>query len=274
MVSQGAALSDGDSLQMKKLWKQYQKLQQKKYRKLWGLFPVEGTRMCREAIRSGWEITNIYLNESFLENKASAEFEEYFRQLDLPPVILSDSNFSQLAFTKTPQGIFFVMKQPDLPKELSELIASKQFVVVLDGIRDSGNVGTIVRTAEWFGVQLIISSDDSVDFYNPKVLRATMGSIFRIPHVEVESLPRAVANLKKSGFTVIGTAADAEHTLSEMSIKPPLAVILGGEANGISTGILRSVDRMAAIKRKGNAESLNVAVAAGILMHHFSEFVN
>ena len=258
---------------MSKSWKEYKKLRQKKYREEQQLFLVEGIRLCREALLSGWRVEAAFISEEFNEHPVFNEFTEYFKQRKITPRILSPAHFKQLADTETPQGVLLIMPIP--PEQLREKnsFRNKKFVLLLDGIHDPGNMGTLLRTADWFGVDLVLSSPDSVDFFNPKVVRASMGSIFHLPVAQSENLPKTVQTLQEHGFYIIATAVQSRQKLEKVTPHPPLGVILGSEDRGVSPRLQQMANRTVQIRKFGEAESLNVAVAGGILLYYFAGYV-
>jgi len=258
---------------MSKSWKEYKKLRQKKYREEWRLFIVEGIRLCREALLSDWEVKAAFLSQEFTEQPAFNEFQEYFRQRKITPRYLSPTHFKQLSDTETPQGILLVMRISEGQFAEKIRFRNKKFILLLDGIRDPGNMGTLLRTADWFGVQLVISSPDSVDFFSPKVVRASMGSIFHLPVVQSHNLSETVQMLQEHNFHITATAIQSRQKLENLTPHPPIGLILGGEAQGVSPRLQQMANSTVQIRKFGEAESLNVAVAGGILLHHFAQHV-
>jgi TrmH family RNA methyltransferase len=258
---------------MTQSWKQYARLKQKKHREELGLFLVEGVRLCREALLSEWPVQVAYFSESFRQSGDFTEFDTYFRQRRIPAHPVSDANLKKLSDTEHPQGIVLVMKmKPALPEDFSWL-RKKRFLLLLDGIRDPGDLGTILRAADWFGVEMVVTSPDSVDWYNPKVVRASMGAFFHVPFAEVADLIGFVEALQTRGIRVVATSIRNASLLNKVHISPPLAVVLGGEAQGVSSALLQKADLRVRIPRYGMAESLNVAVAGGIVLNHFAQLV-
>jgi TrmH family RNA methyltransferase len=255
-------------------WKQYQKLKFKKYRQEWKLFLVEGKRLCQEAANSNWTIESAFIHESFQNDPSFSSFEKTISSKNLPLQILSPSNFDKLADTKNPQGILFVMRIPQPSDPQTESWLAQPIILLLDGIRDPGNLGTIIRTADWFGVNFIASSADAVDFYNSKTIRASMGSVFRVNCLELENLSDFIKILKKNQFTILATSPQSAKSMEQLQITFPVALLLGGEAEGISSELLELSSEIIQIKKYGQADSLNVAVAAGILLNRFTSHKN
>lgn len=258
---------------MSNSWKKYAKLRTKKYRQEWRLFLVEGTRLCKEALRSDWEIEAAFLSESFAEKAFDNHWKRLFRERTLTYRVLGDSNFRRLADTQNPQGILLVLRMKPLPPNDHERFKGKNFILILDGIQDPGNIGTILRTANWFGVDLLLVSGDSVDLFNPKVVRSSMGSLFHLQFSGTDNLAKTIKELQQRNFTVISSTPQAETSVHSLQVKPPLAFILGSEAHGVSPEIQQLATITVSIPRHGEAESLNVAVAGGILMYHFSSII-
>lgn len=255
---------------MSKNWREYRKLRLKKYRSERQLFTVEGVRLCREALASDWKIEAGFCSQHFSRHPEYENFKYLFQQREVKPQILSDTNFKLLANTDNPQGILLVIRMPEGQTGPEDFRRIEKFGVILEGIRDPGNLGTIIRTADWFGVQLLIALPDTVDFYNPKVVRASMGSFLRVPFMEQDNLAKTVATLRYGGCQILGSAAQKGALLEQLKVKPPVVLILGGEAEGISPQLEELADDIVNIPKFGQSESLNVAVAGGILMHHLA----
>ena len=252
--------------------KDYQKLHLKKYRDLFGLFIVEGKRICQEALQSNWQIEAVFLEENFFKESAYSGIIEQISERGLAPHILKPDIFRKLSDTESPQGILLVMKKPAPVKSLKSIIPKTGVILLLDGVRDPGNLGTIIRCADWFGISTIISSKNTVETFNLKVIRTSMGSIFRIHSTQAEDIKKVIVFLKENNFTIVGTSPKASRRLEEHSPASPVALILGAEATGISAPVKSLIDINVRISKVGKAESLNVAVAGGILMNHYSSF--
>ncbi len=234
-------------------------LQKRSYRNKNGLFVVEGKRICNEAFK--WYRNNIsfvLVSDSFY-NKNSC-FENEFDTYKIP-----DSLFSIISETETPQGILAVVRIPTTSTQLKS-----NNVLVLDGISEPGNMGTILRTAEAMGFYDIFITKGSVDIYSPKVVRSTMGSIFRL-NFHFEENTDFIVDLKNNGYQIISTALKNSVSLESVVPFEKNAVVIGNEAIGVSDSILSSSDIITKIDMVGNSESLNAAVAAGIVMYQLSK---
>lgn len=257
---------------MKESWRKYLHLQTKRGRLKEGKFIVEGVRLSREALLSKLKIELAFITEEFSQSPLWDEFEEYFNRKKVRYSIINQKNLKKLAETETPQGILLLAH---IPRQNMEKLKfdSYDFVLFLQSIRDPGNLGTLIRSADWFNVNLIVLSPDCVDPFNSKVVRGTMGSIFHLPVVEVSNFRKVISRLKKGHFLVIATSLAAKNTLDTLELQKPVALILGGEARGISAEVEALADISTRIYKYGQAESLNVAVAGGIIMNHIANHI-
>ena len=228
------------------------KLKQKKYRDINKLFIVEGYNIIKEA--------KDYLNTILISDKKKiSEIKDNYKNIDI--ILVTDEIINKLSSTQTPQGIIGICKY----KEVSNI---KGNVVMLDGLQDPGNIGTIIRTAIAFGYNNIVLSEDSVDIYNDKVIRATQGAIFKINIIRTNLL-KLIEELKKDNYNIIGTSlGDKSIDLDKLQVKAKHILILGNEGNGISKEVLNATDVNVFIPINRQMESLNVGVAAGIMMYY------
>lgn len=230
-----------------------------KARRQLGVFVVEGIRMCLEAPRE-W-IENMYVSESFLA------VEEHARQLEgYDYEVVSDPVFKSISDTQTPQGILCVVQQPKY--SLEELLnGEKTHLLILEDIQDPGNLGTMFRTGEGAGATGIIMSRNTVDLFNPKTIRSTMGSIYRMPYFVADDLNQTIQELKAKGIT--SYAAHLKGTLSydEPDYTKASAFLIGNEGNGLKTETADQADTYIRIPMEGKVESLNAAIAATLLMY-------
>ncbi|MFQ5583169.1 MAG: TrmH family RNA methyltransferase [Calditrichia bacterium] len=254
---------------MKESWRKFLPLQTKRGRLKEGKFIVEGVRLSREALLSPMKIERAFITEEFSRNPLWNEFKEYFNRKKVGYSIINRKNLKKLAGTETPQGILLIAHIPQQNIEKLKF-DSYDFILFLQSIRDPGNLGTLIRSADWFNVKLVLLSTDCVDPFNPKVVRSTMGSIFHLPVVEVNNFRKIISRLKKGHFLVIATSLAAKNTLDTLELKKPVALILGGEARGISAEVEALAGISTRIYKYGQAESLNVAVAGGIIMNHIA----
>jgi len=226
-------------------------LHQKKYRKEHGLFIVEGIKSIKEFFQSSYQIHTIFYNS-----------EQYNLLPKLPANInlfeVKNAELDKISTLQTPQGFLALVHIPK-NRELALKALKNQFTLVLDGVQDPGNMGTIIRTADWFGFKNIICSADCVEVFNPKTVQATMGSLARVDIYEAD-LP---ALLEKNTIPVFGALLDGESIYKTQWGAEGL-VILGNEGKGISAEVIKKINKPVTIPRIGEAESLNVAVSAAI----------
>lgn len=222
------------------------------------VFLVEGMKMFREAPRE--RIRKVYLSKSLYEEKGQA----FCEGLDVE--ILEDHVFAAASDTRTPQGILCIMKQYHY--QLSDLTKKEcPHLLILENLQDPGNLGTVMRTAEAAGVNGVIMSRDTVDIYNPKVVRSTMGAIFRLPFAYADSLFDVAEQCKQMGVTLYAAHLRGENSYDREDYRKASAFLIGNEANGLSDELSNQADRLIRIPMAGKAESLNAAVAAAVLSY-------
>lgn len=239
-------------------YKHFKALKLKKERSLTGQYTVEGIKSVHDALLANAEIIALLVSEEFYQK---TEF-EYPQNIDL--FIISDKLFPALSSTETPSGIIAVI---NIKNNSSFDFDLNKPYIYCDNIRDPGNLGTIIRTADASGFGGVILSPDCVDIYNPKTVRSSMGSFFHIPIIENKSY-QELSELKKQGFLLFEGLLDDEtidYTKADMT--KPLILVIGNEANGISPEVTNIADVKVKIPIDGKAESLNAAVAAAILMY-------
>lgn len=239
-------------------YKYIKSLMQKKTRQKNGQFTVEGIKSVHDAVNSDWEIDKIVVSEQFYDT----ENFDYPSETDIykiPPAM-----FNALCDTDSPQGIMAVLNM----KSCSELnIDNSKVYIYCDKLNDPGNLGTIIRTADAINAGGVLLSEGSVDIYSPKSIRATMGSFFHISIYEKVTYD-TLKNIQNSGFKIVsGALIDNSITHIECDMTKPVVLVVGNEANGVSAEILNMSDECVKIPILGNAESLNVSVAAAVLMY-------
>lgn len=235
------------------LWRS---LKDRKARREHGLFLVEGRKSVEEALSSGFPAEALLLREDTAEQGALPE--------NVKKYLLPEHVMAAVCDTRTPQGIAAVMRHREIPVEGRRLVA-------LDGVQDPGNVGTIIRTADAAGLDGVLLSPDCADPYSPKVLRATMGSVFHIPVAVVEDLPGALTELKAKGLPVISSQLDGTPFHAWKEAKDGFVLVIGSEGNGVSPAVRALATVRLRLPMRGRAESLNAAVAAGIMMYQLME---
>lgn len=222
------------------------------------VFLVEGLRMFLEVPTE--RVQKVYISETlYNKKKQDLDLEKFSVE------ILSDSVFSYVSDTKTPQGILCIVEQQKY--NIEELLNIKNpHFMVLDNLQDPGNLGTIVRTAEGAGVDAVFLSKESVDIYNPKTIRSTMGSIYRMPVVYVEDLLELLNTFRKKGIKSYAAHLEGKNSYDKEDYKGGTAILIGNEGNGLRDEVADSADVWVQIPMRGKVESLNAAIAASILM--------
>ena len=227
-----------------------------------GVYVVEGTKMFEEA-RDLKLLQKAFLSESFYQMKLK-ETKNYFENLDYE--VVSDSVFKEMSETKSPQGILGIVKQTSY--SLEEITSNPTpLLLLLEDIRDPGNLGTMIRTAEGAGVSGIILNHSCVDIYNPKVVRSTMGSIYRMPYYQTKDFISTLTALKELGITIFAAHLNGRNYDLDGSFQQSCAFLIGNEANGLSEEASKMADIRIKIPMEGKVESLNAAIAAAILMY-------
>lgn len=253
-----AAISSSSNPQIKKL----ALLQKKaKARKEQGLFVVEGIKMLVEAKDAGL-LVKAYMSESFYQDMTNkTDF-----PIDLEYELVTDPIFKQVTDTMTPQGILGIVKVPIYTLEQLRGKAD-DFFLILEDIRDPGNLGTIIRTAEGAGVTGIIMNSSCADILQPKVVRSTMGSIYRVPFYEVKDFIGVLTKLKDQGYKLYAAHLSGVSYDTKDNFLGRCGLLIGNEANGLSEEASGLADRLIKIPMSGQVESLNAAIAAAILMY-------
>jgi TrmH family RNA methyltransferase len=230
-------------------------LKRSKERQQQGLYVVEGRKMFWEACGLGL-VEKAYLSESFASES---------KEVPCDHEIVSDDVFNKIAETVTPQGVLALVKLP--VGDVTDIIKKAKSLVLLENLQDPGNLGTIVRTAEAAGIDAVILSKTSVDLYNPKVVRSTMGAVFRMPVFYTEDLIGLIKDLNDNGFNTIATHLAADRNYYEADYSGKTAVLIGNEGNGLSDEATELAKEKVIIPMSGKVESLNASVAAALMMY-------
>ncbi len=231
--------------------KELKKLNQKKYRDKTGLFLVEGSHLVLEAFKSG------YLKELILEQ------DELF-PLDVEKMYVTNDILYYISDVETPQPVMGVVSK--CPEK--ETLGSR--ILVLDGIQDPGNLGTIIRSAVAFHVDTIVLGKGTVDLYNPKVVRSSQGMLFHINIIE-RDLTTFLPQLKEQQYSILGTRVTHGKSLKEIEKKSKFAIIMGNEGNGMSEEVATLCDDFIYIDMSSTCESLNVGVATSIILYELDK---
>lgn len=234
--------------------KNIKKLKEKKYRL--DSYIVEGIKMVKEAISENQEIALIAIREDFKID---------FDTKKIKIVTISNKIFNDISDVKTPQGILAVIKK----NKNNQIETNQEYILALDSLQDPGNMGTIIRTADSANINQIIINKTTVDPYSPKVIRSTMGAIYRTNIIEVEDLKATLKEMKSKGFQIITTDLKATQSIYDINYNNKTVVVIGNEANGVSQEILQTADKKVIIPMLGKTESLNASIAASIMIYEY-----
>ncbi len=244
--------------------KEARSLKNKKDRDDKGLYFIEGTRFVSEAFKENAGIRYIIFSETFLSGGDSPELTGAVEQRGITSYEVPDNLFDSISDTQNPQGVLAVLELKR--KLLRDTSIVEGTLVLLDNIRDPGNMGTIIRTADAAGCAGVVASDGCADIYNPKVLRSTMGSIFHIPVCCGGGIAEMMQSVKQKGFQLCASHLEGSVSIYEADLSGNIALIIGSEAGGISAETVKNADLLVKIPMAGRAESLNASVAAGVMM--------
>jgi len=235
-------------------------LKKSKERKEQKTFVIEGRKMFEEICQDASRIVKAYFSESYMkENYGEKKFPA------VPYEVVADSVFDAMAETVTPQGVLAIVKMPEY--SLDKMLADAGTLILLENLRDPGNLGTIIRTAEAAGVSGVILSKESVDIYNPKVIRSTMGAVYRVPFLYAEDFMELLETLKKQNVRLLAAHLKGNKTFDKADYSGKVGILIGNEANGLSDEAAELAEEKVLIPMAGSVESLNAAVAAALLMY-------
>ena len=244
-------------------FKRIQKLmKQARARKKEGVFVVEGWKMVREALQRD------LVQELYCDEKEEQALAKELAKLQKRPVIevLKTTLFKQMSDTVNPQGVLAVITMPSYDRE--QMISSSEFkLLCLENIQDPGNLGTMFRTAEGAGMSGVVLSSGCVDLFNPKVVRSTMGAMFRVPFYICESMSEEMKQLQNQSFHFYAAHLQGKKNFREETYDGRIGILIGNEANGLSDEVTALADKKVIIPMEGELESLNAAVSAALLMY-------
>ncbi len=234
------------------------------FRKKENRFIIEGIRLCYDAFLSSVDIAETYYTDYSL-----VKHQEKIRKIinySKKSYKVSEDILKNISDTKNPQGIVCICKELDKLSNLDKINSVGRFII-LENIQDPSNLGTILRTAEAIGINAVIMSNDCCDIYNPKVLRGSMGSIFRLKIYCSDNICNTIKTLKfKNILTYAAVADGSADSIVNKDFKVPTAIVIGNEGNGLTQNVINACDEAVTIPMPGKAESLNAAMAAGIMM--------
>lgn len=223
---------------------------------------VDGVKAVEEAIRSGMRISAVFVAESAREraNRLLPQLGSHTETLRLP-----DEVFRSAVSTESPQGIAALVrvKQYGLDDLLRVI---EPLIVVAAGLQDPGNLGTVIRSAEAFGSTGLVATDGTVNPYNPKVVRGSAGSLFRLPIAKSEGLA-AIAAMRERGLRILATSSHKSTPLPELDLTGPVAILFGNEGSGVPRELLKEADQIIGIPHSSKVESLNAGIAASVVLY-------
>lgn len=249
------------------LIKGIKKLKDKKYRDSENAFIIEGIKMIKEAVAEKAAIKKIVICEECVKDGTISQ-KLLYEIAKYNCIYVTESVFDSLTDVSNPQGILAVIEKEEKRENKLDIDYTEDIIMVLDGLQDPGNLGTILRTADSANLKQILVSKQTADCFNPKVVRSTMGAIFRVKVIEVENLKEALEEIKKHKYEVMATSLEESKSIYEVDYHKK-AIVIGNEANGVSKEVLEIADEKIKIPMPGKTESLNASVAAGIIIYEY-----
>ena len=244
--------------------KHIKKLKDKKYRDLSNEYVIEGIKLVEEAIQEKATIKQIVLCDD-CEKNAAIPKDLMYEIAKQECIYVTEKLFNYLTEVQTPQGILAIVEKNGQDIQIDY---TKDIIVALDDVQDPGNLGTILRTVDSIGLTQILVSKATADAYNPKVVRSTMGAIFRVKIIECEDLKQTLKEIKKHKFKVVVSSLQTDNTIYDIHYHKKV-IIIGNEANGIKQEIQDFADEKIKIPMLGKTESLNASVATGIILYEY-----
>lgn len=249
--------------------KYVRRLVQRKFRESERKFVIEGIRFLEEAVKVNWPLDLVLYTTRAIDNTRGRQLMELLAEQGVPSLAVDDSLFFEVANTDTPQGMLAVAQMP--PKQIfdASFWADKEndLFLLVDGIRDPGNLGTVIRCADAAGVNGVILMKGVVDPYNPKTLRSTMGSVFHVPLYFVEDWDLLINDLQLTDWKLVVGDLAAEKMIDKCDLTTKVVLVVGSEADGVSDAVKLAAGEKVYIPMPGRAESLNAGVAAGIMLY-------
>jgi TrmH family RNA methyltransferase len=244
--------------------KHVKKLKDKKYRDKSNEYVIEGIKLIKEALQEKAQINQIVICE-----KSGILGDDLKYEIAKQECIYVPQNiFKTISEVSTPQGILAIVQKNNVEAQSSEIDYNEDIIIALDDIQDPGNLGTILRTVDSVGLKQILVSKGTADSYNPKVVRSTMGAIFRVKIIECENLSETLKQVKKHKYEVLATSLQTTNSIYDIDYNKKV-IVIGNEANGVSKEILDLADVKVKIPMLGKTESLNASVATGIMLYEY-----
>ena len=244
--------------------KNIRKLKEKKYRDANNEYLIEGIKLIKEAVEEKAKIKLIVVCEESIED-GDIDQKLLYEIAKYDCIYVNKKVFSILTDVQNPQGILAVIEKKNNEENINY---KEDIIVVLDGIQDPGNLGTILRTIDSVGLSQVIVSKETADSYNPKVVRSTMGAIFRVNVIESEDLLQTLKNLKKHKYKIMATSLETNNSIYDVEYNK-IVIVIGNEANGVSKNVLEYADEKIKIPMLGKTESLNASVATSIILYEY-----
>ena len=244
--------------------KHIKKLKDKKYRDMNKEFIIEGIKLIKEAIEEKAEIKQIIICDN-CQNSDIIPKELMYEIARFECVYVTENVFKTISDVNTPQGILAIIGRNIGEAQIDY---NQDIIVALDDIQDPGNLGTILRTVDSIGLNQILVSKGTADSYNPKVVRSTMGAIFRVKIIECEDLEKTLREVKKHKFELVITSLQTENSVYDIDYNKKV-IVIGNEANGVEINIQNIADKKVKIPMLGKTESLNASVATGIILYEY-----
>lgn len=246
------------------LIKHVRKLKDKKYRDINNEYVIEGIKLVSEAIQEDANIKNIIICDDCEKNDIIPK-EIMYEIAKYECISVPENVFKYISEVKTPQGILAIIEKNNKNIEIDY---KQDIIVALDDVQDPGNLGTILRTVDSIGLNQILVSKGTADCYNPKVVRSTMGAIFRVKIIECEDLEETLKEIRKDKFEVVVSSLQTKNTIYDIDYNKKV-IIIGNEANGVEKNIQNMADKKVKIPMFGKTESLNASVATGIILYEY-----
>ena len=247
-----------------KIIKHIKKLKEKKYRDEYGEYTVEGLKLIKEAFQENANIKYIVVCDG-CDNSEMIESHLKYEMARIDFIYVPQNIFKMISDVEHPQGVLAVIEKNSI---FSDIDLDEDIILALDDIQDPGNLGTILRTADSVGLKQILVSKGTADAFNSKVVRSTMGAIFRINVIECENLKETLKTLQSKDFKVMCTALNTKKTIYQVDYKKKV-IVIGNEANGVSKEILNLANEKVIIPMIGKTESLNASVATGVILYEY-----
>lgn len=244
--------------------KHIKKLKDKKYRDQSNEYVIEGIKLVEEAINENAKIKQIVICEECTKTQEISK-KLMYEIASFDCIYVTENVFNNITEVKNPQGILAVIERKNTENEINY---NEDIIVALDGIQDPGNLGTILRTVDSIGLKQILVSKETADVYNPKVVRSTMGAIFRVKVIECEDLEKTLKQIKKHKYEIVVTSLRTNESIYDIEYNKKV-IVIGNEANGVSKEIQEMADKKVKIPMLGKTESLNASVATGIVLYEY-----